>query len=65
VSVCAGTSISVAVAVKVNSTNSLTLLFPIDPKTGASFTAVTVIVIVAMLLSLVPSFTLKVKLSGP
>jgi uncharacterized membrane protein len=65
VSAWAGSSISVAEAVKVSSTSSLTVLFPIGLRIGSSLTAVTVILTVATLLTSSPSSALKVKLSVP
>ncbi len=56
---------SVAAAVNVSLLSSATDLFPMVPSTGASFTAVTVMLHVAGAEILSPSLAVKVKLSGP
>ena len=56
---------SVAVTVNVSSESSSTLFAPMLSSTGASFTGVIVTVTVAVFESVVPSLTLKVKVSIP
>ena len=60
----ASPSASVACSVIPTAVSSSVVALP-SSATGASFTGVTVIVTVAVFESAVPSFALKVKLSGP
>ena len=61
----AGSSVSVASAVKLSSAPSSTLRSPIAPSTGASFTEFTVIDTVATFESSSPSLAWNVNMSGP